>query len=264
MKRFVTYLYECERGNKTKNTGFIRVNVRGSKAELEVYIRNVSRVGDVGKIFALVYNEGLIGIELNEIEIKNGQSDSRIVIETEDIKNSSFSLHDVEGIGIRWDSGLYIASCWKDIYAREIAGGEFRDTEELKQALILEPMACPNTEQMPVTDDRIPLLTEELFTTYEKIDLSQIRDLPSPNWHLATNSFLVHGFWNYGYLVLKKNVEEGQKMLSLGEEELGKRIFSCGLYRSKAKHLIETCRALIETYGGQVPATLEQLKPFPA
>lgn len=54
-----------------------------------------------------------------------------------------------------------------------------------------------------------------------------------------------------------------EKMLSLGEEELGKRIFSCGLYRSKAKHLIETCRALIETYGGQVPSTLEELKTLP-
>ena len=32
----------------------------------------------------------------------------------------------------------------------------------------------------------------------------------------ATNSFLVHGFWNYGYLVLKKDVEEDKEKLSLG------------------------------------------------
>ena len=41
MKRFVTYLYECERGNKTKNVGFIRVNVRGQEAKMELYLRNI-------------------------------------------------------------------------------------------------------------------------------------------------------------------------------------------------------------------------------
>ena len=51
---------------------------------------------------------------------------------------------------------------------------------------------------------------------YEKIDISQIRDLPSPNWHFATNSFLLHGFWNYGYLVLKKVLEAGKETCELG------------------------------------------------
>ena len=54
-----------------------------------------------------------------------------------------------------------------------------------------------------------------------------------------------------------------EKMLALGEEALGKRIFSCGLYRSKAKHIIETCKALLENYGGEVPSTLQQLKTLP-
>ncbi len=54
-----------------------------------------------------------------------------------------------------------------------------------------------------------------------------------------------------------------EQMLAIGEEELGKRIFSCGLYRSKAKHLTQTCRALLTQYGGQVPSTLQQLKTLP-
>lgn len=54
-----------------------------------------------------------------------------------------------------------------------------------------------------------------------------------------------------------------EKMLALGEDALAKRIFSCGLYRSKARHLIQTCQALLDDYGGQVPATLEQLKTLP-
>ena len=72
MKRFVTYLYECERGNKRKNVGFIRVNVRGKETTLEVYIRNVARAADKGELFLLINDDGLQGIRLAEILIANG------------------------------------------------------------------------------------------------------------------------------------------------------------------------------------------------
>jgi endonuclease-3 len=36
-----------------------------------------------------------------------------------------------------------------------------------------------------------------------------------------------------------------------------------GLYRSKAKHIIETCRALVERHGGEVPADREALEALP-
>ena len=39
--------------------------------------------------------------------------------------------------------------------------------------------------------------------TYKRIAITDIRSLPSRNWHLCSNSFLVHGFFCYHYLVLK-------------------------------------------------------------
>lgn len=221
MKRFVTYLYECQRGNKSKNVGFIRVNVRDKKTTMEVYIRNITRVEDTGKLFALIYREKLHGIELGEVLIRNGQGDCEIQVQTENIAERSFSLTDIEGVGICLDGGCYIASCWKDEYADEIVRGEFlKETEEVRNTLIAaEDTAVNDNQEMAyhkdvVFQDEISWKGQE--PTYEKIDLSQIRELPSPNWHLATNSFLVHGFWNYGYLVVKKSFEEGKKILSLG------------------------------------------------
>lgn len=215
MKRFVTYLYECERGNKTKNVGFIRVNVRGEESTMEVYIRNIAKDKDEGTITALIYKDALLGIELGKIRIENGQSDLTIVIQTDDIVQSGFSIHDIEGMGIRFDSGNYIASCWKDTYAHEIVRGEFVEQTD-------EVVECEETEKesllVAAQDDldRNEVVVKEPGAVYEKIDLAQIRELPSPNWHLATNSFLVHGFWNYGYLVLKKEMEESEEKLSLG------------------------------------------------
>ncbi|MBS0426507.1 MAG: endonuclease III, partial [Proteobacteria bacterium] len=40
-------------------------------------------------------------------------------------------------------------------------------------------------------------------------------------------------------------------------------IKTIGLYRSKAKHLMETCRILVEEHGGEVPRTREALEALP-
>ena len=54
-----------------------------------------------------------------------------------------------------------------------------------------------------------------------------------------------------------------QKMLALGLERLQDYIKTIGLYRSKAKHLIEACRIIVERHGGEVPHAREALEALP-
>jgi len=54
-----------------------------------------------------------------------------------------------------------------------------------------------------------------------------------------------------------------QAILDLGLEGLEGYIKTIGLYRSKARNLLETCRMLVEEHGGQVPATREALEALP-
>ena len=54
-----------------------------------------------------------------------------------------------------------------------------------------------------------------------------------------------------------------QAIFDLGVEGLESYIKTIGLYRSKAKHLIETCRMLIELHGGEVPRTRAELEALP-
>ena len=54
-----------------------------------------------------------------------------------------------------------------------------------------------------------------------------------------------------------------QAILALGLEGLEGYIKTIGLFRSKAKHLMETCRILVEQHGGQVPDTREALEALP-
>lgn len=51
-----------------------------------------------------------------------------------------------------------------------------------------------------------------------------------------------------------------EKMVTLTSEQLEKYIFSCGLYKSKASHILSASKDIIEKYNGQVPNNLEDLR----
>jgi len=54
-----------------------------------------------------------------------------------------------------------------------------------------------------------------------------------------------------------------QKMVDLGEERLRELIKTIGLYRTKAKNVIELSRRLIATHGGEVPRDRAALEALP-
>ena len=60
--------------------------------------------------------------------------------------------------------------------------------------------------------------------------------------------------------VLFKEHNTPETMLSLSQEELEKYIFSCGFYHNKAAHILSASRDILERFGGEVPATREELE----
>jgi endonuclease III len=54
-----------------------------------------------------------------------------------------------------------------------------------------------------------------------------------------------------------------QKVLDLGEEGVADYIRTIGLYRTKAKNVIATCRILLDQYGGEVPEDRAALESLP-
>ena len=54
-----------------------------------------------------------------------------------------------------------------------------------------------------------------------------------------------------------------QGLLELGLEGLTEHIKTIGLYKTKARNVIETCRLLLEQHGGQVPENREALEALP-
>ncbi|WP_040660200.1 endonuclease III [Neisseria shayeganii] len=54
-----------------------------------------------------------------------------------------------------------------------------------------------------------------------------------------------------------------QAMLDLGLEGVMAYTKTIGLYQTKSKHIMETCRILLERHGGEVPQTREELEALP-
>ena len=54
-----------------------------------------------------------------------------------------------------------------------------------------------------------------------------------------------------------------QALIKFGEEKLRDYVQRIGLYKTKAKHIIQMCHLLMEHHGGQVPQTREELEALP-
>ncbi len=70
-------------------------------------------------------------------------------------------------------------------------------------------------EELRKRSERVPLRQEQ-NGSWIKIDVKGIRELPKRNWYLGNNSFLLHGFFNYHYLLLGVEQTEGKSRWYLG------------------------------------------------
>jgi endonuclease III len=68
---------------------------------------------------------------------------------------------------------------------------------------------------------------------------------------------------NLATRVLFRHANTPREVLRLGQSGLEQYIKSIGLYRTKAKNILATCRLLLERHGGEVPRTREALEQLP-
>ena len=60
-RRFVAYIYEYQKGKKSSNCGFVRVESRGEVCRMEFHIQCPGLISGIGcKIYGFVRNRGLM------------------------------------------------------------------------------------------------------------------------------------------------------------------------------------------------------------
>ena len=64
-------------------------------------------------------------------------------------------------------------------------------------------------------------------------------------------------------LALRRRADAASHVAALGEERLSAYINRIGLYNTKARNVIATCRLLVEHHGGEVPNDRQALEALP-
>lgn len=108
----------------------------------------------------------------------------------------------------------------------------------------------------------------EIFTRFQKMNPEPKSELVAPNpfcllVSVAFSAQTTDKAVNKATADLYKIADTPQKMVELGEKNLIGFIKSIGLYRVKAKHVIEMSKMLCEKFGGKVPGTREDLESLP-
>ena len=108
----------------------------------------------------------------------------------------------------------------------------------------------------------------EIFTRFQKMNPEPKSELVAPNpfcllVSVALSAQTTDKAVNKATADLYKIADTPQKMVELGEKNLIGFIKSIGLYRVKAKHVIEMSKMLCENFGGKVPGTREDLESLP-
>ena len=104
-------------------------------------------------------------------------------------------------LGIESNSGDLYPNSQNDLGTESNSGDLYPYDNNLQGTATKTEEICPTSEEAAQS----PI--------YKRIAITDIRSLPSRNWHLCNNSFLVHGFFCYHYLILKTiNAPDGAKM----------------------------------------------------
>lgn len=113
-KRFVSYIYGYDQGEKRENTGFVKVNARGGECRIWVHVRGFySSHQKPYRVYAFARKrERLEGQYLGELESRNGALEWNGVTETDSLMGG-FSLEESRGIYIEGDNRV-LAAEWDD------------------------------------------------------------------------------------------------------------------------------------------------------
>lgn len=253
VKRFITYLYSYDGKTKGKNVGFIKVEINGEKSAFLIQIKNLGRFSGRGSIYLVFADSVGVGIgeipirngeareiydvEANDVRGSGNALDSvlGVKIELDDAFLASCWTDDAQAV-----VGNPLKVRGRENQKQNIMAAADSDSGNMQSAYMRQNAmlsGIKNTLNKPNIESTQNVANTSNNTTsnnaaannttshqnpsdirtpdgIERIDISELRMLPTKNWYLVNNSFLAHGYANYKHLVIKTDAN-GQKHLGV-------------------------------------------------
>ena len=126
MKRFVTYMYEYERGKRGRNIGFVRTDIREDGCRMELQIRGLDRFKGKCPVYLTVNDSQLLGIPVAEILLSQGMGSCRIFCKKNKLSTTDYHISQVQTLTVCCGNGKFLTGCLSGTPAPGILNGEFR------------------------------------------------------------------------------------------------------------------------------------------
>lgn len=256
MQRFVTYIYAYENNNKNQNVGFAKVDIRGDYCQVEIHLKRTGYTNVKCPVYLFVReNEVIVGVEIGEIALVNGCGDFVRQLNCNGVGETPYCMKDMKGILIFLDDTVMFASQWDERAIYRDNFKPYEETKEIpveQAAVAEEPEESGQMEKLQVESVQAQQSGEQqseelqpeaqrsgdmwmdlweklngmygaknLFENMPEIsgihmELKDLRELPKKYWYLGSNSFLLHGFFNYRHLLLGKVENESGRKWFIG------------------------------------------------
>lgn len=128
-RRFIAYVYEYQKGKKSSNCGFIKVEVKNENCSIEVHLHCPGLVKDIPcQIYGFVRKDGLMnGILLETCETEPEVIECQIETNALDMNGSGISLGKMSGMILTTQAGGFFGTEWDD---QPIRPDNFRELKE--------------------------------------------------------------------------------------------------------------------------------------
>lgn len=114
-RRMITYLYLYERGVKSRNIGFAKIEKRDQRCLVEIHMKNTGcSLSPVPVYFYVQKKEHLVGISLGNCSLSRGIGEFKTVLQADNLQDSGYALDVVKGIYIPLTERIMLVSQWDD------------------------------------------------------------------------------------------------------------------------------------------------------
>ena len=201
-------------------------------------------------------NEVIVGVEIGEIALVNGCGDFVRQLNCNGVGETPYCMKDMKGILIFLDDTVMFASQWDERAIYRDNFKPYEETKQIPveqlEDVAEEPEESGQSEKLQVESVQAQQSGEQqseelqpeaqrsgdmwmdlweklngmygaknLFENMPEIsgihmELKDLRELPKKYWYLGSNSFLLHGFFNYRHLLLGKMENESGRKWFIG------------------------------------------------
>lgn len=218
-QREIIYLGLYQNGEKVNSAGFGKFEIYDKKAKMNLQLRNIPEYIE-GKFEVELYEKEK-QISIGSIIIAGGTGTSILSWNISDMDHIEENISEKKVIGkgvhlrISLPKGCLVEGkkaeepLQKSSKTKEWKAAEHRQEEPIQEEPLREELRSgdprkeePKWEQLLNTYDKIHPYGDE--RVYVKLEPKDFVVLQEKYQHLANNSFLLHGFYNYRYIILGK------------------------------------------------------------